>query len=498
MRSFSRPSVALARPVAALVAVALAALVVALAATPPVSVSAFGQTVDVSAVSPNLSLSGPGEADLFGEGTLETVQHFDGPIRPLIVWQRFNRNEDAAQFIQSTSQDGRRVVRTGAQEVGRALTDGWSTYFTRLILVAGLAGGLLYLLALGLSALFPHHPRERPHRHRLLFLTSAVLVSALVTAACTGLTVVSAARQLGGIKTLADLVGTVNVAPVPLQVGPVRKDVNAVVIGDSTAAAIGNTPIRKPTKDDQACQRSSDAYAVVLQATSGYRVLNLACSSATIGEGLLGPQTARGRVLPPQLGVLQSITSASVVIVSIGANDVGWADSLHYCYGLPACNDQASDQLFQSRLDTFKVQYTQLLQQLGDLTSRPTVIVNLYYNPFGTAFGCPALRDPEADAGAPPGYGFGADPGKGNQAEKITLKIDPLESQLSRLNAVLSEGADAFDDVAIQPHFDGHELCTAQPWVQGMNDPEPFHPTAAGELAIAAADQPALPQLPQT
>jgi hypothetical protein len=45
----------------------------------------------------------------------------------------------------------------------------------------------------------------------------------------------------------------------------------------------------------------------------------------------------------------------------------------------------------------------------------------------------------------------------------------------------------------VQPRFDGHELCTDQPWVQGMRDPAPFHPTAAGELAITAA---ILPQLP--
>ena len=127
------------------------------------------------------------------------------------------------------------------------------------------------------------------------------------------------------------------------------------------------------------------------------------------------------------------------------------------------------------------------------IADHPTVIVNLYYEPLGSSFGCAALRDPTANASAPPGYGFGPDKGQSNQADKVAEKIDPLKSQLSRLNAVLSEGAAAFGDLTASPHFDGHELCTAQPWVQGMNDAAPFHPTAAGELAIAAADQPLLP-----
>lgn len=478
----------------ALLALAISALLVALTFTPSVSVSVFGQTVGVGAVRPTLTLSGPGRADLFGEGSLATVQHFQGPVRPMIVWQRFNRNADAAQFIQSTSVNGRRTVSFGARDVGRVLQDGWSSYFTRLIAVTGGVGGLLYLLLVGASTFLPN-AQHRRRRHRLISLVASVLASALLAAGCTALTVASAAGQLEGIRSLADLVGTVNVAPVPLRVGPERKNVDAVVVGDSTAAGLGNTALAKPSAQDKACQRSADAYPLALQATSGYRVLSLACSSATIAEGLLGPQTHGGLDLPPQLGVLQSVTSASVVIVSIGANDVGYTDFLRYCYGLPECNDAASESLFQSRLDTFKVQYTQLLQQLGDLPNRPTIIVNLYYEPLGSSFGCAALRDPSVGTLPPPGYGFGPDPAQQDQATKIAQKIDPLKSQLSRLNAVLADGAAAFGDLSVQPHFEGHELCTAQPWVQGLGDPAPFHPTAAGELAIAAADQALLPPL---
>jgi hypothetical protein len=407
------------------------------------------------------------------------------------VWQRFNRNDEASQFIQSTSSNGRRVVRTGSREVGQALAAGWASYFGRLLVVAGLVGAALYLLGVGAIALLAGHDhRHLSRRHHLALLGLSAGLSLLVCGGFTALTVVSASRQLDQVTSLSDLVGTAKLAPVPITVGPKRTDVDVVVIGDSTAAGIGNTPLAKPTRPDRSCRRSADSYAVALQSASGLSVLNLACSSATITDGLLGPQTIGSLTLSPQVGELESVTSARLVVVSIGANDVGWSDFMRYCYGLQRCDDQASDSLFLSRLDSFKVQYSQLLQQLGDLPSHPAVIVNEYYDPFGDSFDCPQLKDASARAGAPAGYGFAADPGKDNQDEKIQQKIDPLESELGRMNEVIRQGAQAFGFTVVQPHFDGHELCSDQSWVQGMSDSAPFHPNSAGELAIAAADLP--------
>lgn len=480
---------------------AAVALIMALAVTPKVSVSVFGQTVQVGAVAPSLSLglTGPGQADLFGEGTLDTVQHFDGPIRPRIVWQRFNRNDQAGQFIQSTSSDGRRIVRTGSKDVGQALAGGWRDYFVRLLTAVGLIGGALYLASVGVGGLVSGQGhRKRRRRHHLIMLAASAGASVVLTSGFAALTVASAASQLGGVTSLSDLVGQAKVAPVPVTVGLPRGNVDVVVIGDSTAAGIGNSPLPHPTLDDTACRRSRDAYAGVLQADTTMRVLNLACSSATISEGLLGPQTAGGRTLNPQVSVLQSVSSAKLVVVSVGANDVGWSDFIRYCYGLPRCDDQASASLFQSRLDAFKVQYSQLLEQLGALPWHPAVLVNEYYDPLGTVFDCPALRDPAAVAGAPAGYGFASDPGLHNQDTKIKQKIDPLKAELQNMNTVIQEGANAFGFSVATPSFQGHELCTKQPWVQGMSDPAPFHPSAAGELAIAAADLTYLAKLDTT
>lgn len=457
------------------------AFTLALWVTPRVSVSVVGQTVDVGAVppAPPFALSGPGEADLFGEGPVPTVVHFSGPVRPLIVWQRFNRNDAAATFLQSVGGSGSDGA---AAAVGERLAAGWGRYFLRLVVVTALLAAGLYLMGVGLGELvgrrvLPHRRRRRHH----LGMLSAVVVSSLVLAfGCTALTVTTAQHHLATVSTLADLVGTAPMAPLPKGTSVPKAGVAGVVIGDSTAAGVGNAPVVNATAEDSACGRSSDAYAVVLQSALDRRVLNLACSSATVDQGLLGAQRAGGTTVPPQVGVLRSMPAVSFVIVSIGANDIGWSEFLGYCAVMRRCDDAASDRLFRSRLDAFRIQYAQLLQQLSDLPGRPRIIVNTYYDPFDSNTPCPQI--------VAAGRASSTD-----LAQEVAQRIDPLRARLETLNDVLSEGAAAFGFAVAHPRFDGHGICAEQPWVQGLSEPAPFHPRAAGELAIAAADLPFLP-----
>lgn len=480
------------------------ALLAALILTPAVPVTVLGQQMEVGAVTPSTrsGWSGPGEAELFGGGSVETVQTFQGPIRPRITWERFDRDSAASAFLESTDGEGRRVVTTDVTTIGQALARGWSRYFLRLLLASGLFAAVVYLTVIaGVGIVRGPRTMHRPARHRIWPLAATVAVALGLTAASATLTVASARNQLSGISSLADLTGSAPLVPVPEAAGPQRADVQVAVIGDSTAAGVGNAPLLDPTDQDLACQRSRDAYAEVLQAATGLRVSNLACASASISDGLLTPQAGRRPVTPPpQVGVLKSLSSLESVIVSIGANDIGWADFLKYCYGLRRCDDQVSERLMQNRLDTFGLQYAQLLQQLADLPTRPRVIVTGYYDPFGESFDCPALVDPQAPDPAPPGYGFAPtsdDPGAPDEAEILRTKVEPMRSVLAQLNSVLDEGAQAFGFDFVAPSFSGHALCSDQPWIQGLSDPHAFHPNAAGELAIAAAVLPRLiAQLP--
>jgi len=57
------------------------------------------------------------------------------------------------------------------------------------------------------------------------------------------------------------------------------------------------------------------------------------------------------------------------------------------------------------------------------------------------------------------------------------------------LSRDLGLSATSFGFAAVDPSFLGHELCSAQSFVQGLSAAAPLHPNAAGELAIALADE---------
>jgi hypothetical protein len=122
-----------------------------------------------------------------------------------IVWQRFNRDDDAAAFIQSGSADGRRTVSTGSQQVGRLLAAGWTRYFGWLVAVAGLLGGVLYLVTVGAVALAGRDHRRSRAAH-LGLLGASVAAALVMTLGFTALTVRTAVHQLGSV-TLSDRIG---------------------------------------------------------------------------------------------------------------------------------------------------------------------------------------------------------------------------------------------------------------------------------------------------
>jgi hypothetical protein len=216
------------------------------------------------------------------------------------------------------------------------------------------------------------------------------------------------------------------------------------------------------------CGRSADSYAEDLARSNGWQVMNLACNSATVSQGLLGPEGRGGEMVPAQIDAAQQATKAQAVIVSVGADDLDWAAMLRLCAVAKTCNDKATTAYFQQQLATFSKQYFQLLTQLASLPSHPQVIINRYYNPFDRQLNCLA------------------------QVGLTQVKLRTLTSRLGTLNAVLAKGAAEFGFISVKPDFTGHQLCTPQPYVQGLGDPAPFHPTADGQLAIALADQAAL------
>jgi lysophospholipase L1-like esterase len=434
-------------------AVALAAagsIAAALWVTPMQRVSAAGQTVQVGVAPPSWGLSGPGELDLFGQRIPTTIQ-FAGPVRPRLQLTRITMARQLADFTGAG--------RDPARALQHALVQGWEHYFVWQVVVVG----AVCLVLLGAVAGW----RRLSRRQTLVLLGFGLVVAQAVNLGAIMTTAYTAPQKLSQVSSLQALVGGTPDVPVAPRNAPAPSGGPAVVVvGDSTAAGLGNPALPNPDAQDSACRRSIDAYAVDLANANNWQVTNLACSGATIEAGLLGPQQAGSQNLPPQLAS-PTVAKATTVVVSIGANDVTWSSILRVCAASPTCQDQAEEAYFQQQLAGFSQDYLRLLTQLKQLPNHPNVIINLYYNPFTGDDGCLAPLITNA-------------------------KRQALTAKLAALNTILANGAKTASFRTAVPNFTDHGLCSDQPYVQGLTAPAPFHPTSGGELAIALADEQAL------
>ena len=421
--------------------------------TPLQSVSALGQTVGVGVTSPTASLRGPGEVDLFGQ-PLPTQARFVGPIRPRLVLTDITLNQQVAGLFSPDTQAG------SAAALGEQLANGWKRYFAWEITFVAVGA----LLLLGMIAGWRRH--RWSGKKTLVTVLGGLLVVEAVNVGLILLTASTASGVLHDVHSLGELVGRSEQPALAAAPGPPLPGVQAIVMGDSTAAGLGGTPLPNPSPDDEACGRSADAYAVLLGRVNRWNIRNLACSGATIRSGLLGSQTTGDRSLPPQLAVAKRAVNAKAVVIGVGANDLNWGPMIRLCAVSVTCDDRASTVFFQRQLSLFARDYYELLRQIAGLPDDPKVVINLYYAPFAVDATCLTGLTP--------------------------AKIGVLLDRLGALNAVLADGAKTFGYLSVTPDFTGHGLCTEQPYVQGLGDAAPFHPNGTGQLVIALADERAL------
>jgi len=439
-----------------LIVLAGGAIAIALEVTPQQTVIVAGQVIQVGASAPSLSLSGPGEVDLFGQ-SLPTNLRFRGPVRPRLQLSQITINSELTTFVEGTHPAGAERV------LGARLAAGWKRYFTWETVVTGVTA----LILMGAVAGW----RRTPHRTTVKLLLLGLVVAEAINLGAIMSTAYTAPALLRRVHSLNDLVGAETYLPRIRPTGPQLPGVQAVVMGDSTAAGAGLAPVPGSSPAARNCGRSADSYAQDLSAANDWKVLNLACDGATISNGLLGPQTHDGQKFQPQLAVAERAGHASIIIISVGADDLNWAAEVKYCSTTPNCDDKATTAYFQQQLAEFSKNYLDLLSRLAALPNQPQVIINQYYDPFGSAPGCLG------------------------PAGLSAANLQTLVSRLNTLNAVLAKGAAQFGFASPQPDFAGHQLCTPQPYVQGLDAAAPFHPTALGQLAIALADQGVLHRL---
>ena len=231
-----------------------------------------------------------------------------------------------------------------------------------------------------------------------------------------------------------------------------------VALGDSVAAGIG----LPNSSDSSACDRTEESYPKLVAKALSARLTSVACSGATIRGGIDGSQTINKLSLKPQIQSLAK-QNPSRVSLTIGANDSSWLELVIKCYQ-SVCGDAADEQLYEQRLTDLRAQLRSKVQKISDSVGGSSrIVVTGYYHVFPvTDFRCSDLEGVDDTELA-----FGR-----------TLQ--------AKLNDAIKEAVTDVDKVTYAPaDFSGHELCSADPWVQGLADSAPYHPTAAGQEKIA-------------
>lgn len=236
-----------------------------------------------------------------------------------------------------------------------------------------------------------------------------------------------------------------------------------VSLGDSVASGAG-----LGANKSRICDKSSQSYPYLVAKSLGTSVKQYACSGAKVDEGIFDTQRRQGYTIVPQLERAQR-ANPDLITMTIGANDVRWLDVVEDCY-VWRCGsylDKSRAVVYRAdlRAELYWTMYKIEKNSDGD---PPTVLLNGYYNPINKST-C-------------------------SDADRITAKESAwLTEQVGYLNRSIKYIASKYDFVTYVPvDFSGHELCSTDSWIQGLDDAAPYHPTAQGQKAIANANLRAL------
>jgi lysophospholipase L1-like esterase len=244
--------------------------------------------------------------------------------------------------------------------------------------------------------------------------------------------------RLAAAALAAPALAVLPAAAAQAEVDPTRY----VALGDSYSSGTG-------TGDyfDEACMRSDEAYPRLLADGLGAELAFEACSGATTSD-----------LLSEQLGSLDAETD--LVTVTIGGNDIGWAEAVTACITpLANCMDEieASEALVQDQLP-------------GLLDGAYGAIANRAPNAAVYVLGYPRLFNGESTCGALK---------QPNVAEQMRMN-----DAADRLSGVVQAKAEehGFTYVDVRDAFADHAICDDVPYLNGLVYPpsESYHPNELG------------------
>lgn len=232
-----------------------------------------------------------------------------------------------------------------------------------------------------------------------------------------------------------------------------------VAMGDSVASGAGLSSA------GGLCDRSTLAYPYRVAAGLGTSAMQLACSGASINNGIYGDQERNGVKIPSQIDQAYANGQPDVITMTIGANDSLWRRFMQKCQ-VATCGTTLDNLAAKTLRGEMRVELYWALYKIDQMSdgNPPLVLLNGYYTPFNNA----------ACAGT----------------EQITqVERSWVNARTADLNQAISSLTPWFPNARfVSVSFAGHELCSANPWVQGLADRMPLHPTATGQMVIANAN----------
>jgi len=238
-----------------------------------------------------------------------------------------------------------------------------------------------------------------------------------------------------------------------------------VALGDSVAAGLGLAATANATDSDTQCGRSSQAYANTVASRLNLPLTSLACSGAMAGD-LVTKQAVEGPNITAQLDTAFANGTPKFITITAGANDVHWDEFIRLCYATN-CVTKTNTAIAKAYLVVLKVKLNYALSSIqvrsANSATMPRVILTGYYNPVSSK--CVDTQ------------------------QNITAsEINWITGQTSQLNQVVKQATANYSFARFAPvSFSAHDICSATPWIQGMNDDAPLHPTAQGQKVIASA-----------
>lgn len=169
--------------------------------------------------------------------------------------------------------------------------------------------------------------------------------------------------------------------------------------------------------------------------------------------------------IPAQLDTAFANGTPRLITLTVGANDMHWADYIKACLGL-TCDTAENTATVAALRGAYQANLTSVLDSIKTRSGTgrlPQVVITGYYKPFSSACVSNSLTASE---------------------------IKWFSDQTDLMNQTIKSVANAHSAyVTFAPlDFTGHDICSADPWIQRPGvDPAAFHPNAKGQDVMAKA-----------